>query len=388
MIDPDQFWERNDDARPGVTESQIQAWEQRRGVSLPALLRQILTRQNGGAVRLGEIDLDPLDEIKPVDEDFRDHTEIDDDAPDHALVFTLGGNDAGGRLLMNFNTNGPEGEPSLYLFYNDGCGSSLIGDSLDEFFEAELACDDEPAVDWSEWKQGMEVVARETIDLTYFEGDKAEMEQVLARQDNTLIMFKRTWSSKGEIRAKTTLPLPLDPQRTKIRPLRPGPNPMFALDIQPEEPERVLEVNSSRAVDGRWKNTTRDGTLMMYAWFEFNDRARLETLRTDLFGQTGAERAQAGPDLEASLQTHPDSPPDNERLAASTQMCLCLNAKLDPEFATQVGDLGPPPPELADPLRQKIDALARDQTAQAPPGSETLDHIRNVLNSKTDDSTS
>jgi hypothetical protein len=125
----------------------------------------------------------------------------------------------------------------------------------------------------------------------------------------------------------------------------------------------------------------------MYAWFESTNRARLETLRTDLFGRAEAERAQTKQDREAGLQAHLDSLPENERQAATMQMFLSMKAKLDAEFAAQVGDLGPPPPELAplaDLMRQKIDdaiARAREQIAQAPPSPETLRRINEMLKS-------
>ncbi|MEO6812190.1 MAG: SMI1/KNR4 family protein [Isosphaeraceae bacterium] len=381
MIDPDQFWERSDDARPGVTETQIQAWEQQQGVTLPTLLRETLTRQNGGLVRLGEIEIDPLREIRPVDEDFWDYTDIDDDeAPDHALVFSLGSNDLGGQLLMNFNKDGRKGEPSLYLFYSDPGDATLIADSLDEFFEAELAFDDEPAVDWSEWTENLAIVARETIDMSAPDEGKADMEQVLVRQDDALVLFTRTRFSKGENLEKTTLPLPLDPQWAEIRPLRPGVNPTFALHIQPKESDGILCVESFQIEDGRWKNTINEGAPI-YVHFESSDRARLEALRTDLFGQAEAECAQAMQDREASLQAHLDSLPPEQRQAAMLQAAMTMKADLDRQFAAQFGDLGPPPPELAplaNLLRQKLDqatARARDQVAHNPPSPETLQKI-------------
>ena len=78
-------------------------------MTLPEPIRTALGIRNGGSVRNTSIDVLPLDQIVPVDDDFWRRTEIDEDeAPDHALMFVFGHeNEVGGTFLMNFNADGP-----------------------------------------------------------------------------------------------------------------------------------------------------------------------------------------------------------------------------------------------------------------------------------------
>jgi hypothetical protein len=158
---------------PGVSEKQIAAWEKRHGVKLPELLRKALAIRNGGSVRNTSLDILPLEQMAPVDEDFWEWTEIDDDeAPDHNLMFVFGEeSETGATLLMNFNAGGPKGEPSIY-FDHHGESTYLVNDTLSEFFKANLASAGAPSVDWSETER-LPIVACETIDLSPIFGKSA-----------------------------------------------------------------------------------------------------------------------------------------------------------------------------------------------------------------------
>ena len=112
--------------RLGVETAQIAAWESQHGVRLPNLLRQVLGWQDGGYVRHTGIEIYSLKAIVPVDDDFWRFEEIPEaEAANHSLVFVSGSEyQVGGEFLLNFNANGPAGEPSVYVFFNDGTGDS------------------------------------------------------------------------------------------------------------------------------------------------------------------------------------------------------------------------------------------------------------------------
>src|ERR1700730_9841921 len=124
MIDFNRFWmegnnpyEEEDEGAPppGVTRKEILGWESLHGVKLPEPIRTALGFRNGGYVRNMDIEIMPLDRFVPVDDDYWEYTEIaDDEAPDHGLLFVFGDDTQdGGTYLMNFNSRGPEGPPSV-----------------------------------------------------------------------------------------------------------------------------------------------------------------------------------------------------------------------------------------------------------------------------------
>ncbi|HEY2156001.1 MAG TPA: SMI1/KNR4 family protein, partial [Isosphaeraceae bacterium] len=201
MIDFDRFWmDRPDpyadedadetEVPRGVTAEEIRAWEEEHRVTLPEPIRTALGRRNGGSVRNTSIEIRPLDQILPVDDDFWEWTEIDEDeAPDHALMFVFGDEaESGATILMNFNARGPEGPPSVY-FDHHGESTYLVNETIAGFFEAQLAASDGPGVNWSEAEASRDVLARETIDLSSMHaGRPASKEQILAREGEALIL--------------------------------------------------------------------------------------------------------------------------------------------------------------------------------------------------------
>lgn len=399
MADFDRFWsERNSpyddedpdatgpEPPPGATEGEIVAWERAHGVTLPEPIRTALGLRDGGYVRNATIQVLPLDQIVPVDDDFWDHTEIgDDEAPDRGLVFVLGYEmEVGGTYVMNFNARGPHGAPSVSLDIH-GESTHFIDDSIGGFFEAALASSAVPDVNWSEGVEDLPIVAREAVDLTALWGGKpASKDQVLARQGGALVLFTRERSPNGEVLTRTTLPLPLDAHQVGVRPYRPAPNATFAIYLQPTESEGIVEVRSETNDDGRWKNTTSRGAPI-YVTFESADRDRLQALRAQLLGPEGAARAQAQQDRQAALTEALDALSPEQRTAALFQAAMGMRADLDRRFAAQSGDLGPAPPgvaEAAEAMRLKMEEMverARRASAANPPDPETLRRIEDLL---------
>jgi len=400
MIDFDRFWSKGQgpygdedgspggaDATPppGVTPEAIRGWERRHGVTLPEPIRTALGRRNGGWVRNTEIEILPLEQIEPVDDEFWDYTEIEEDeAPDHRLLFAFGGSGTGGTYLLNFNANGAGGPPSVSIDYH-GESTHFVSDTIGAFFDEALASSPEPSVDWSEAEGRLPVVARETIDLSaMYDGRPASEDQILARDGEALVLFTRQRSPDGETLTRTTLPPPLVAGVAEVRPYRPAPLATFALHLQPCESEGIVEERSETNDDGRWKNSTAHG-VPVYVTFESTDRARLQALRAQLVGTEAAARAQARQDRQAELQETLDGLPPEQRTAALLQSALAMKAETDRRFAARFGDLGPVPPELAgaaEAMRRKLEEMAarvRQKVAANPPDPETLRRIQGLL---------
>ncbi len=336
MIDFDRFWGDGDGpAAPGVSEAQVQAWEARHQVALPAALRSALRRRDGGPVRGAEVEVLPLAEIQPADEEY---LRFDEDVDrDPALVFRFGtGTESGGDYLMDYNAGGPEASPSVYIHYNDGTGATLIKDSFDDFFERLAARSPGPHVDWSEAEPAQDVLARETVDLTAFHRAEAHLEQVLVRQGDSLVLYTREVSPQGEILSKTTLPLPIHGALAMVLRRRPAPNLTFGLHLQPEEHDGIVRLESRREGDAGWVNTKVEGAPV-YVQFESADRDRLEALRGRLLGGSETQSSVAGPGRTAS----------EDPSIASLKRLMELKEEADRRRAPLSGDPPPPPVDLA-----------------------------------------
>jgi hypothetical protein len=292
MMDFDQFWGDNgESAAPGVSEQQLRAWEERYQVALPAALRWALRRRDGGHVCGAEVQILPLGEIQPADEES---LSFDEDADrDLALVFRFGrGRESGGDYLMDYNARGPE-SPSVYIHYNDGTGATLLEESFDGFLEQLVAASPGPHVDWSETERSQDVVARETVDLTAFYRTAAHLEQVLVRRGNSLVLYSRQVSPDGEALAKTALPLPTHGALVMVVRMRPAPNSTFGLHLQPEDNGGIVRLESRRKGTDQWVNTATQGAPV-YVRFESADRDRLEAIRARVLGGSGASPVDDG----------------------------------------------------------------------------------------------
>jgi hypothetical protein len=410
MIDFERFWmeggrdydefeeeecvdedELDAEAPPGASEQQIAAWEKKHRVKLPEVLRQALAMQNGGSVRNTSIDVLPLEQIEPVDEDFWEWTELDEEeAPKHDLMFAFGEeSETGATLLMNFNARGPKGEPSVY-FDHHGESTYLENETLFGFFQAMLASSETPSVDWSETER-LEVVARESIQVAgNYNGAPASLDQVLGREGQTLVLFTREQSSEGECLTRTSLPLPLDSLWAEVKPYRPAPIPTFGLHLQPEETHDIIEQQSEKTDDGRWKNSTLRGAPI-YVTFESTDRSRVEALRKELFGAAGAGRAQAKQDRQAQFEQTLDTLTPDQRIAAMMRVALAMKDKMDLQFGAGLGDTSGMPPALAQAAQamqkkmQQMVEKAQERIAANPVDAETMRQLEGMLDDLDDE---
>lgn len=286
MIDFDSFWAPLDEeSRPGVSEAAIRDWEQTQGVLLPSLLRQAYLLRNGGYVRHTDVEILPLCDLVPPEDDFWRYEAIPgEEAPDHALVFRLGyDNGIGTQFLLNYNASGARGEPSFYAYHNDGTGAHRLADSVAEFLEEELRFSAHPHVDWNEWKEGWEIIAQEGRDILFAEGGQGRFEQVLVRSHSALVVFEKFDQPGCELLMRTELPAPLDASLAQIWPLGQPSSPTYSLHLQPQRTEEVVTQRSTRIDDGRWSNSTSRG-VPMFAGFQSLDREKLVRLRERLCG--------------------------------------------------------------------------------------------------------
>ncbi len=397
MIDFNRFWmegsnpyEEEPDAEeaevpPGVTAAEIRTWEKTHRVKLPEPIRTALGIRNGGYVRNAPIEVLPLDEIVPVDDDFWEYTELDEDeVPKHNLMFIVGIEiEIGGTFLLNFNARGPKGRPSVYIDHH-GESTYLVNDTLSGFFEEQMASSDAPTVDWSETEKGIAILARETIDLSGMYGGPASEEQVLARDNEALVLFTRQRSPEGETLTRTTLPLPLEAEWAKVQPYRPAPMATFSLHLQPEESDGIVALESKTDDDGRWKNSTSHG-VPIYVTFESIDRDRLVALRTQLLGAESAARAQAAQDREASFVNTIEQLSPQQRAASLLQFALNMREKSVREFGA-LGDAPEDAPpglaEAAKTIQRRMEEMAerfRQQAGGTAPDPELLKRFNEML---------
>jgi len=308
--------------RPAATGDQIKAWESQRGVRLPEVLRHAFSRQDGGYVRGGQFRILPLAEIGPIEDDeFWEFASYEEEqVPDRRLVFQFAEEEnTSGSFYLVF-AHGPEEEPGVFEYHDDGGDLARCSASITKFFDRMLRSDEAPSVDWSESKR-LPIVAEETIDLTPLHGGRSAKVQILARQGEALVLFTHERAPHEERFTRTLLPLPLEERMAWVRPYRPGPLPTYSIYLQPQNREGIVELESKRTDDGRWKNVKSNGVPVLVV-FESEEKARLEALRREVLGEPAAARSQAEDQCREKLQQMMGGLASQEQYAAGMQMFL------------------------------------------------------------------
>ncbi|HEV3145384.1 MAG TPA: SMI1/KNR4 family protein [Gemmataceae bacterium] len=372
---------------PGLSAEQIAEWEQERGVRLPDVLRQAFARQNGGFVYDTHLHILPLEEVANPDDDFWEFASYEEEEiSDRSLVFRFAEEqECDGELFLNFNAGGPEGEPCVMSYHSDPGDLNRHAKSVTRFLTRMLETFEAPSVDWSETGR-LEIVARETIDLSPTYNVPAQVEEILARQGNTFILFIRERTPAGESLTKTTFPAPLSHQAAIIQPL--GPQPvMHMLLLQPENFDNIVQLTSKQMRSGRWKNSTSKGAPICMPW-KSQDRGRLEALRQTVFGEKAAKRAQAREEKQEKLQRKMEAMPPDERQAALMQAAMQqiqqMREQHGPPFQGLFDPAGMPPQaaqlhELMQQRLREIEARTRETIAKHPTDPETLRLLEEMI---------
>jgi SMI1 / KNR4 family (SUKH-1) len=368
----------------GVSTADIAAWEKRHRVKFPKFLAEVFQLQDGGMVRDTEMYIDLLAAIQPIN---TDDDIYEDEFQDPRLVFEFGHDGGEGRYLLDYNARGPKKEPAVYLEFRD-CGQlDKAAESVDELFSELLKSSDGPEVNWSETKR-LRTLAREQIDLTGHFGVPASLDQVLCRDDKSLVLFKHRRGPDGETMTRTVLPEPLSTEvamgASSVHPIQPGRTDMWQLQLQPRKADGIVQVESTQTGTGRWKNRTSHG-VPIYESIWSNDRARLKQLRVELLGKERALRVQKEDDERQELQDKMLALPPEAQHAAFMAMFQRGVAENERLFAETHPGLGEPPPEIAglmDALQGKLrDAMRRAQevTAKQPVDPELRKLIEMTL---------
>jgi hypothetical protein len=372
---------------PGLTTEQIAAWESEHGVQLPEVLRQAFARQNGGFVYDTHLRILPLEEIANPDDEFWDWASYEEEEiPDRTLVFRFAEDQqVDGELYLNFNLQGPQEEPAVMTFHSDPGELHRQSKSVTKFLTRMLETFEVPAVDWSETER-LEIVARETVDRSEMHNAPAQLEQVLARQDGSLLLFSREHSPSGETLTRTTLPEPLSKDMARI-----DRHPAtFALMLYPEESDGIVQLESKQMRSGRWKNQTMKGAPV-YVEFESAERSRVDALRKTLHGDKAASHAEAQEARQdAFQQTMGDLSPEQRQAAMMQVMLKQMDQMREQHGSPFEGLFSSPsvPPEAAqlhELMQQRlreIEARARETIAKNPTDPHILRMMEDMMTPK------
>ncbi len=378
MANSDASWDTNAEPKkqPGVSEAELDAWQKSNGVQLPAVLREVLSVQNGGLMSNSDTTLFGLSDIVRPDEEVFYDLEDDEDLcakfEDRGLVFAFAEevNDGLPMYLLNFNANGPTGEPSVHHYYRDMGDIEPEAATVSAFFAAKQATDSECAVDWTETEKLAPVLFREKCEIPDLEGGKRIVESVVGRLEGRLCVFKHEVWGDEESYLKLEVDEPLDPEELEIETIGSKPR-VYSLrlisldeddfdddddddeldddfdlddldwdaedddedgeDAEDDEGEDPDEnrTESKRMKDGTWKNASV-GALDD---IESLSRENLEKLRLELLGEEGAKVARSAEALQAKagqlaeqLAQKMESMTPEERLKAGVAIAKELGA--------------------------------------------------------------
>lgn len=392
MADPHQFWSPDEDvASPGLSREQIHDCGVRFGVRFPDSFAELYSAQNGGCVRDEDLTLFPLptseetggfgviatvERIAEEDEFAREM--VEEELGNPRLVLLFAGDDGHTYHALDFNANGPEGEPRV-LWLDFECSEwDEVSLSFGELVEDLTRSDDECAVDMQEIER-LTVIAHETIEHEYENGIRERVEQHLCDAGNTLVLFASSNGLEGQEFSRVEITKPLDADACVISPMRPKPNQTFMLMLQPDEDEGILWTSSRKTSDGRWKNGTSRG-VPVYAEVESKEKSRLKELRTRILGGEVSARAAA----EEQWQERMEDMSEEDMEAAFPHMMLQMMGEME----ELVGDLDPndTPAELKpalqhmEQLKAKMKAdLEQRATGTAPPNAELLNLMQQMM---------
>jgi len=278
------------------------------------------------------------------------------------------------------------------IYHSDPGDLNSHSGSVTKFFSGMLETSDAPTVDWSE-SSSVEVLARETIDLSALHNGPAESEQIFGRLSGSFVLFKRERNPDGEILTKTVFPGRFSRDFALIQRHRPAPVPTYALVLQAEDFDGIMEAQSKQTRSGRWKNSTSRGTPTGI-YVESRERSKLEALRTALLGDQASGRMRAEEVRQEALQQKLAALSPEQQRAAMIQAALqqmqetqlgqpaALEGLFDPRSAPlQAVQLH----EMMQARLREIEQRAKQTLAQNPVNPEALRLIDEMMKRKPQD---
>jgi SMI1 / KNR4 family (SUKH-1) len=383
MADPQQFWSRDDEdsaAASGLSREQLRECGARFGVRFPDSYVELFAVQNGGQVRDEDLYLFPLptsetpadfgivstvEQIIQDDEFAREL--VEDELGDPQLVLLIAGDDGHTYHALDFNVNGPQGEPRVVWLNFECTDCDEVSQSFAGLVEELTRADDTCAVDMREILR-LQVIAHVTIDYEYEDGEREHVDQHLCDAGDALVLFVDENGPDGHELSRVEITRPLNADACVITSRRPKPNQTFMLMLEPEDDEEILWTTSRETGDGRWKNSTTRG-VPIYAEFESTDKSRLQELRLQLLGGEVSERAAA----EEEWHERVEEMSEEEMEAAFPHLMLQMMGEMD----RLVSDLDPndAPDEMKNMMKQmqQLKAKMKADLEQHAAGSDAPD---------------
>jgi hypothetical protein len=317
--------------RPGLAVGQIRKWETKHGVLLPEFLREALCRQNGGLLRHSDVRVNALEAFKLPDEDFWKYASYRKKLfRDAAKVFFFAEGECDRMLLLNFNENGPRGEPTVWSYYSDPGDVVRVSRTVKDFFGHEIAVDAKPKVNWSETEELSPILHQETIELPLNRRVVSRRTHVLGRLDGRLVHFLREVEAKEERLVRTLIPEPLDPEWASIDATGPtGQRGPFEYQLQPVDSKGMQAVESVLKAGGCWKNAASGG---VWVGVESASESKLQALRAKLLGKAAAGRALKEDQSQSALMRRLMADPKNavkDEISAAFQLIQSSLAELE-----------------------------------------------------------
>lgn len=360
MTDVSRFWDSKQWAAPGLSLEQIQKWESDHGLQLPELLRNAYQEHDGGVVRGTTIRLCSLRFISVPDDDiWESMNEWEEEGFDDQSQVLIIGDDlhVGGNYLLNYNMCHDDEDPSIWNYFFDGCGASLLSRSASQYLQDAAEISEVAEASWQE-SENLPVVFDETIDESSWLPPGTVSRYRLTQGDVRLILFREglDMNSGGKRLSRTELPLPLDPEQMHLKPRRPG-GP-WMLQLQPLDNEGIVSLESVQIAPEGWKNNQYRG-VPIYEMIESNSPERLEALRTQLIGPDAAAAARREDQQMADLQRFSESSSENAHLAFMQMMHAMQQELPDLNPPGEVPELEGAASLIAQMQQQMVDELNR-----------------------------
>lgn len=292
MVDPKQFWSLDEQisSLPGLSEDQLRDCGNRFGVTWPEAFARLYSTQNGGGIRDEYLSLFPLpvagDEYSPVvsieqiaAEDQSVARFVHDELGAPQLVLLIAGEGSFFHAL-DFNVNGPDGEPRVVVLEFDDGMCREVSSSFHEFVDDLARSESLPAVDLKAVKH-LPLLAHVRVDRQYEDGACERIDQHVCDAATAFVLFIERNGTDGHELQRIELPKPLNPDYCVIS--EEEDEPQFVLALEPENDEDAPCICSRETSDGRWKNETTRG-LIAEVEIEATDKFQLRALRNRLLG--------------------------------------------------------------------------------------------------------